>query len=234
MASQLTDPPQRAPHTPAQVARAERTATAHTVPSRSLALVVLVSGLSLVVGVLVPGTLLAVVGWFRPVVVVPAAVGTSAVLFRWLLRRPVAVEHLSPLRTRAAVAVLVFAACWAAFHGARPSHHVLTDRDPAVYATTGRWLAREGTLVVEGRTGPFADADLGVATQGFTDVTDDGDLRPQFLHGWPVLLAVGQWVGGDRLMFRMPALIGGLALVALYALAAVPAAVRASVRRVRA
>jgi hypothetical protein len=220
MASQLSPRRERIPSAPVSVAPLGGAPASVAPGERSLVLVILVSGLSAVVGVLIPGTLLAVVGWFRPVVVLPAAVATSVVLYRWLMRRPASVEHLSPLRTKAAVAVLVFAALWAVFHGARPSHHVLTDRDPAVYATTGRWLARDGDLVVEGRTGPFADRDLGVATQGYTDVTADGDVRPQFLHGWPVLLAVGQWIGGDRLMFRMPALVGALSLVALYALAA--------------
>jgi hypothetical protein len=45
----------------------------------------------------------------------------------------------------------------------------------------------------------------------------DGTLQFQFSHLLPVLLAVGHWVGGDGLMFRVPALLGAIGLCAIYA-----------------
>lgn len=102
------------------------------------------------------------------------------------------------------------------WNGLEAGQHLLTDRDPGVYVTTARWLAAEGTLLVDPAVGPFAGRDdLGFEEQGW-NLDDDGRLEPQFLHLLPVVLAAAQLVGGDRALLLAPAAIAGAALLAFH------------------
>lgn len=113
--------------------------------------------------------------------------------------------------TLATVAVVVALTVW---HASEASEHLLTDRDPGVYNTAARWLAREGTLLVDPAVGPFADRPgLRFEEQGW-HLDDEGRLEPQFLHLLPVVLAAAQLVGGDRLLLLAPAVVAGAALLA--------------------
>lgn len=105
------------------------------------------------------------------------------------------------------------------WHASEASQHLLTDRDPGVYNTAARWLAREGTLLVDPAVGPFAGrADLVFEEQGW-NLDDEGRLEPQFLHLLAVVLAGAQLLGGDRLLLVAPAVIAGAALLAFFAFA---------------
>ncbi len=106
---------------------------------------------------------------------------------------------------------------WAAW---APSHHVLINRDPGSYATTARWLARDGGLDATARAGGLQDEQL-LRADGFA-VYDVGDGRVefQFTHLSSVALAAAYDVGGPGAMFRLPAAVSGLGLLAVYAVAA--------------
>jgi hypothetical protein len=180
---------------------------------------VLAVALCALVGFVLPGLVLAVAGWWSaPAAVAVGVAATAGLVWLWGPSagggRPV--DGGGPLATTAVVVVVAAAVLVAAGFSAS---HVLTDRDPGVYATTGRSLSRTGDLVVDAREGPFAAEDVSVTAQGWTDEEADGDLRPQFFHGWPVLLALGSALGGDGLLFAVPALTAGLALLAFGLLA---------------
>ena len=121
-------------------------------------------------------------------------------------------------RWRPATLVLIaIVAGLGAWHGVEASQHVLTDRDPGVYVTAGRWLAREGTLLVDPAVGPFRDApDLVFEEQGW-NLDGEGRLEPQFLHLLPVVLAAAQRLGGDRLLLLAPPIVAALATLAVHA-----------------
>jgi len=92
--------------------------------------------------------------------------------------------------------------------------HLLTNRDPGVYLSTSRWVADEGTLVVDGATGGFARAPgVTAAGLGFYELGDGSRLSPQFLHLLPVWGAVAAWVGGNAALLRINAVMIGLALL---------------------
>lgn len=96
--------------------------------------------------------------------------------------------------------------------------HLLTDRDPGVYVTTGKWLADHGTLLVDGAVGGFSGVEhVTGMTAGYYDRVDDR-LDPQFSHGFATALALANWVGGDRLMLNLNPLIGAAFLVLLHVL----------------
>jgi hypothetical protein len=96
-------------------------------------------------------------------------------------------------------------------------HHVVVATDPGVYTVAGRWLASNSSLVVPAGApwigkGTF----LNWASVGMYPMPN-GTLQFQFAHLLPVLMAEGHRIGGDALMFRVPALLNAIALCAIYA-----------------
>lgn len=97
------------------------------------------------------------------------------------------------------------------------AEHLLIDRDPAVYATTGEWLARTGALRVDVAAPVLARPDaLAPAGAGTYEVGDHVEL--QFMHLAGSLFAVGRLLWGPSGTFVGNALIGACALVFVLAL----------------
>ena len=118
---------------------------------------------------------------------------------------------------RWAAATVVVAAASFAFSGWHPGQHVLVDRDPGSYGATARSIARGGSLRVDAAVGPFADAAELVLDSAAVYEDDDGVLEFQFNHLPSAAMAMGYELGGQRVLFRFPALVGALALLPLYA-----------------
>ena len=160
------------------------------------------------------GLVLAILGLFQPVAVAAASAVVLVVLLT--LWQPWRHRGSGSVAALLVLGLVVGVTVW---NGANVSEHLVTDRDPGVYVTAGRWLARDGGLTVDPGVGPYRDdSGLRFEEQGW-NLDDDDRLSPQFLHLLPVLLAVGQWLGGDQGLLLVPALLGGLALLAFYALA---------------
>jgi Dolichyl-phosphate-mannose-protein mannosyltransferase len=180
---------------------------------------VLAGGLCALVGLVLPGLALAVAGWWSaPAALVLGVVATGVLVWLW---EPwsTAAPGVRGGGAAATAAVAVVVAGSIVVAAGFSASHVLTERDPGVYVTTARSLARTGDLVVDARPGPFAAEDLSVTSQGWSDDDGNGRLHPQFFHGWPALLALGSAVGGDGLLFVVPAVVAGLALLAFALLA---------------
>jgi hypothetical protein len=163
------------------------------------------------------GLFLAVLGHYRagPTLLVGAA-GTVAgtVLGRPARRRR---PSASPSQQLPTVVMCLVAAGVGVWNAVYAGHHVAVDRDPGVYTAAGRWLAAHGTLVVPGGTPWVAkNPAFNWASAGMYPHSG-GTLQFQFAHLTPVLLAEAHRLGGDTLMFRVPALLGSLALLAVYA-----------------
>jgi hypothetical protein len=118
-----------------------------------------------------------------------------------------------------AVAAVVSALALLVVCGAFRSEHLLTDRDPGAYVNAGRSIAREQALRSHPYVGPFADRRA--FSQGSAGVVAPRTdyVVPNFLHFLPVLLALGWSAGGDNGLLLVPAILGALGLLALYALA---------------
>jgi hypothetical protein len=99
------------------------------------------------------------------------------------------------------------------------SHHVLINRDGGAYVTAGRWIARNGSLEVDAKNGPF-DRQPALSFSSWA-VSDDGNgtLQIDFAHLLPVVLAEAFAMGGERGLLHAPALLGGVALLAFFVLA---------------
>jgi hypothetical protein len=145
-------------------------------------------------------------------------VGWVALL--WLLRPVLAAPGRSDREGRLAnLAAFILAGSVAIWNALHVSQHVLTDRDPAIYNNTGRWIAGHGSLQVFARLGPFAVPPFDVSAAGLYPIAGQKQLVFQFPHLLPALLAESRAVGGDRLMFRTVPLLGGVALLAFFLVA---------------
>ena len=81
----------------------------------------------------------------------------------------------------------------------------------------GKWIATHGNLEVPtGLEWTSKSANVTVVYEGSYGAGAN-DTEFQFDHLTPVSLAEADNLGGDRLMFRVPALIGALALCAVFA-----------------
>lgn len=163
------------------------------------------------------GLLMAVLGHFSvlPVFLVGGVGTVIGSVLAWPRRKS---DAPAPRAVRfPAIGMCVIALGFLVWNGVDNGHYVSIDRDPGVYAATGKWIASNGTLEVQaGRAwaakGPeFNWASAGMYPEG------DGQLEFQFNHLAPVLFAEGATIGGDRLLFAMPALLGALGLCAVFA-----------------
>ena len=182
-----------------------------------LGLVVL---LAVVLAVSVVGMALAMLGWFFAVpLVLLAAPLVYALLRAW---RPMLMRADHPRGGRAAMVAVAVVVGFVALQMHEATQHVIVDRDPGVYVNTGLSLARTGDLLVDPDAAAFGSptpAHVRFDTPGFYKGAPDARLYPQFLHVLPVLLAVGEGIGGPAGALRVPAVLEGIALLTIYAFA---------------
>ena len=169
----------------------------------------------------VTATLLAILGVFEGWL----AIAASATLWLVVFTQVHAAAQSELGRTRYGGWVVVAAAMFIVSSSVltllHPGEHLWTGRDPATYVNTAGWLSRSGGLTVEARVGPYAQADdLSFGVPGFYDLRDDGGLSPQFLHAFPAMMATAGDVAGNRAMFVVNAVLGGVGLLTFFALAA--------------
>jgi hypothetical protein len=154
------------------------------------------------------GIFLLITGWYAASVVGGVASIASVaggVATRRGLGERAHVDHVAALAAVGLATVFFVGA--AAFH----SEHLLIDRDPAGYITTGRSIARTHELKPKIQRGAFTGGAFGTATYGRYD--------PNFFPMLPVLLAMGWSVGGDTGLLLVPAALGALGVCACFALA---------------
>ena len=180
---------------------------------------------SLLLASLGAGLILAIAGVLVPVTFFAATVPLTGALW-WYVRRPSGISLRvgaggKQVRWWISVLGILIVSGVTFLNVTSSAEHLQTNRDPGVYVTTGKWLATNGTLLIDGTTQGFDGFDeVSGRSGGYFDSRDDGLLYAQFNHGFPVLLAVSNWVGGDRLMFNLNPLIGAAFLLSLFVLLA--------------
>jgi hypothetical protein len=146
--------------------------------------------------------------------------GLSAWAVLLLLARPVLTDPGTddPAARNSAIGAVALAVGTGIWNALNAGQHFLMDRDPAIYNNAGRWLAGHGTLIVDRDVGPLAREPFFIGAPGLHEFPL-GPLQFQGAHFLPSLLAEARAIGGDALMFRTPALIGSVALLAFFVLA---------------
>lgn len=188
---------------------------------RLLALASLVPAL-LVTAWVVAGFPLAAVGRFTPALVVPAFVVAAAILVPLglsLLRHSAATLR-GPWWSAAGVGVV--AAGFTVFAALTHSSHVIVRRDAGSYAQIAYLLAHQAGLSVFAPVSAYGNFPglIGFASPAFYFHQQAGTITPQFMTGWPEVLAGADWAGGWTGLLLTPAVIGGCAILAFGGLAA--------------
>ena len=82
------------------------------------------------------------------------------------------------------------------FAAATHDENIVLRRDPGAYAQVGHWLAEHGGVNYHLPVAAFgpSPSELSFASPAFYEVGNH--LVPQFMTGWPTLLAAASWVGG--------------------------------------
>jgi len=165
------------------------------------------------------GLLLAINGWYRPALAFP--IGAVLWIGLILLARPAMMPKAPVSRSAHVYASVAVAAVLAitAWNAAHASQHVLINRDGGDYSNAGRWIARDGSLTVKPRVGPFAqEPTVGFDSFGVYQIKD-GTLQFQFAHLLPVVLAEAYAISGNAGLFHAPEVLSGIALLAFFILA---------------
>ncbi len=169
---------------------------------------------------IVAGFPLAALGQFRPALVVPCFVAVSVLIVPLglsLVRRS-AVALRGPWWSVAATGTIALA--FTLFAALSHSEHVIPRRDAGSYAQIGYWIAHHGGPFYAAPLsafGPFP-GDLGFASPAFYQ--HGATIVPQFMTGWPELLAGADWAGGWTGLLLLSAIVGGCGVLAVGGLAA--------------
>jgi hypothetical protein len=160
----------------------------------------------------------ALLGTFQPLqVLVGGVVLTAAGLFAARKRIPSRRGVAPHVTAVLAIAVAVAAAAWNVHFAAEP---LLVDRDAGGYVVTGQLMGHSGVLTFSGNPAAFGNAPgLTYGGAGFSTSTPGGPLYAERFHLFPALLAIGYWLAGDQGLIAANAVLGGLALVMVYAFA---------------
>jgi len=136
---------------------------------------------------------LAALGWFRPAVAVPLFVVVAAVLVPLglsLVRRSANAPWWSVASTGLiAVGFTVFAAL-------SHSEHTIPRRDAGSYAQIGYWLAQHGGPFYQVPLAAFGPSPGAIGFGSPAFYQHGATIVPQFMTGWPTLLAGAYWAGG--------------------------------------
>lgn len=122
--------------------------------------------------------------------------------------------------TWALVATLLIAVGFGVVAVLSHSEYLFVRRDAGAYSQIGFWLAQHGRIPIPGQAAAFGGPDplLRFASAAF--YADGNSVVPQFMSGWPMVLAAGYWLHGWDGLLIMPGVVGGFAVLAIGGLAA--------------
>jgi hypothetical protein len=160
---------------------------------------------------------LAYAGYATPLLAVPAFAVVAGLV--WLAARRLPSVPDTPWWSVLGTGAVALG--FAVFTGVFASGHVVLRRDSAVYALFGRWIADSDGLTIPAQLHWIGGSGDKVVTATAQALYPTGDrLAAQFMSGTGLTLAPFGWIGGWSVMLRVPALIGGCALLAVGGLAA--------------
>ena len=173
--------------------------------------------LSILLGFSIVALPLALLGLYSVGTVLPlGAVAAYTIHLSWFLESP------APVRTagsRPAVAVLIVVVASTVFSTLNAGEHVIADSEPGVTINAARQLSVSGDLIIDAGVGPFADAAVGYASEGFEGKGSGGELSSPVPHLFAALGGIAGWTGVNGILVLAP-LLGGVLLLAFYWLAA--------------
>ncbi len=119
------------------------------------------------------------------------------------------------------VLAIIFVIAWMACNVFFTSQHLLTNRDPGIYAVTGAWLADNESVRIPAPTVATNNYE-GVKAESrgmYTSIYNKDEINPHGNHLLPGLLGSAARIIGKLHMLRVPVVFGGLALLMVFAFA---------------
>jgi hypothetical protein len=171
-------------------------------------------------GFALPGMALLLVGRFAMPLVLSLGLA-GAVVAVWALG-PERGAGRSP-RSGWTLAALALAAAAFLVNARFASQDLYAVRDPGTYLLTGQWLAHHDGLPIDTQPEVFGSAPDAGPTRGTSAGFGVEQDRPGFVyaqgnHLLPVFLAVAGRLGGEAVLLKANALLGALALLAMFGL----------------
>ena len=162
-------------------------------------------------------------GWFRPIpalLTLPVVAGVALVGWRALDGSPLAAGGRDDVPWWTTGGIIAVGVGSALVNGVLHSEQLILRRDAASYAQIGHWLAGHGRLPIPVQLEAFGGIHDGLAVGSGAFYADGGSAIPQFMSGLPMTLAGAEWLAGWRGALWLPAVFGGLAMLAFGGLAA--------------
>jgi len=145
----------------------------------------------------------------------PAAVGAM-----WLARSTITPSGRTGTKRaqrRADVLVVLGIVLWTGLNIPFAAQHILTNRDPAVYAVAGAWLSTHNSLHIPNPVELSSLPGMTADSLGFdTSVLNPNEIYVQGVHLLPALLGVVGKMLGTTAMLHFNVVLGGIALLAFY------------------
>ncbi|TDD64578.1 hypothetical protein E1293_41360 [Actinomadura darangshiensis] len=116
--------------------------------------------------------------------------------------------------------VLGIAAAFLVLQVAMCSQQIVVRRDPASYVQFATWLAGHGSLPIPLMESAFGGPDGALSFQSPAFYQHDGAVVPQFMAGWPLVLAPAGWIGGTHGIVLMAPLLGACCVLSFAGLVA--------------
>lgn len=155
--------------------------------------------------------------WLVLIFGVPAAIATSLIAYKLSSREQ---DIYKTNRVAANCIVLLLVILWIFANAHFTTQHLITNRDPGVYALTGVELITNDNLKIQSDKVPAGSARVSDYSPGFMPSLDNPKtLNAQGVHLLPLLLGLFGRILGTNAMFHMNILVGGVSLLAVYALA---------------
>jgi hypothetical protein len=164
------------------------------------------------------GLLLAITGHYSASVSLLLTLVIAALAMPVVARAMTAIEAVDRSRAGhvAATVLLVFIAALLLYGVRHIGQPVIIRIDPGSYASTARFLDREGEIKFDPRSAEL-EAIPGIRYGGLAVYDEpDGTLEPQFTHGPSVVMATAFALGGSSALFSTSAVMGSVAMLAIY------------------
>lgn len=172
-------------------------------------------GLATLFGFGISALAMAMIGLFALWTVTPLGVLSTLWFGRFIPSR-----HGKPIPPAVGFGVVLVAVTVSVYGWIAPHEHILTGRDSGTYIATAAWIANEGTLFMSVGDPILEETQVVYESIGFFSLGDGDQLRPQFLHIWPSLMAFAAAIsGGVNGAFTMTPLVAGVGILAMFAFA---------------
>jgi hypothetical protein len=130
-------------------------------------------------------------------------------------QRPAARRPVPWWAVAATVGVAVVFAGWQVW---MHTQQVIYLRDPNIYLQTGYWIAHHGSLPIPQSLGSFGNAKgLSFSAEGY--FPRGSGIVPQFMTGYPMVIAGAVWIGGLPAALVLTPIVGGCAVLVFGGLA---------------